>query len=201
MRDTRISDNESPLSQAEIDALLKGVTMGYGRNLAVTAYGHDNVIDKIAISSFENSDGYGHDNNALTYCKMLNGLELNGNSWVFARVVPENTPLDLSFFLPVSFSNLILGLDDMAIQKVYREIDNQELAKALKGCSEAVMEKSLRNISKRASQMLKEDMEYMGPIREKDIKECQDKIIAVIKHLEETGEIVVARTGREITVK
>ena len=186
------------LSQEEIDALLAGVTMSSGRNLVVTAYGHDDVIDKIAISSFEGSTGYGPGNDANTYCAMINGLELKGNSWVFARVVPENSPVDLSFFLPVNFSNLILALDDRSVQKVLRETENQELVKGLKGCSEGVLEKVFRNMSSRASKMLKEDMEYMGPVRIKDVEEAQKKINTVIKHLEDTGEIVIARSGEEV---
>ena len=172
--------------------------MGSGRDLVVTAYGHGNVIDKIAVSSFENSAGYGQGNDASTYCTMLNGLRQEENSWVFARVVSENNPVDLCFFLPVSFSNLMLKLDDRSVQKVFREIDSQELVKALKGCSEAVLEKTFRNMSIRASKMLKEDMEYMGPIRMKDVEIAQNKIIFVIKHLVEMGEIIIARSEEEI---
>jgi flagellar motor switch protein FliG len=91
----------------------------------------------------------------------------------------------------------IVMLDDRAIQKVMREVDTQELAKALKGVEQEVQDKIYRNMSKRAATLLKEDMEFMGPIRMKDVEEGQQKIVAIIRKLEEQGEVVVARAGEE----
>jgi flagellar motor switch protein FliG len=91
----------------------------------------------------------------------------------------------------------IVMLDDRAIQKVMREVDSQELAKALKSVDTEVQDKIFRNMSKRAASMLKEDMEYMGPVRLKDVEEAQQKIVSIIRHLEDTGEIVVARSGED----
>ncbi|AHC14579.1 flagellar motor switch protein FliG [Salinispira pacifica] len=91
----------------------------------------------------------------------------------------------------------IVMLDDRAIQKVMREVDTAELAKALKSVDTEVQDKIFRNMSKRASQLLKEDMEYMGPIRMKDVEEAQQKIVSIIRKLEEQGEIVVARAGED----
>ncbi len=91
----------------------------------------------------------------------------------------------------------IVMLDDRATQKVLREVDSQELAKALKAVDTEVQDKIFRNMSKRAAGMLKEDMEYMGPIRLKDVEEAQQKIVSIIRHLEDTGEIVVARSGED----
>ncbi|MFP4382410.1 MAG: flagellar motor switch protein FliG [Spirochaetia bacterium] len=91
----------------------------------------------------------------------------------------------------------IVMLDDRAIQKVMREVDTAELAKALKSVDSEVQDKIFRNQSKRAATLLKEDMEYMGPIRMKDVEEAQQKIVSIIRKLEEQGEIVVARTGED----
>jgi len=91
----------------------------------------------------------------------------------------------------------IVMLDDRSIQKVMREVDSQELAKALKSVDTEVQDKIFRNMSKRAAGMLKEDMEYMGPVRLKDVEEAQQKIVSIIRHLEDTGEIVIARAGEE----
>ena len=87
----------------------------------------------------------------------------------------------------------IVMLDDRSIQKVLREVDSAELAKALKSVDEEVQDKVFRNMSKRAAGMLKEDMEFMGPIRVKDVEEAQQKIVAIIRKLEEAGEIIIAR--------
>ncbi|KGE73524.1 flagellar motor switch protein FliG [Spirochaeta lutea] len=91
----------------------------------------------------------------------------------------------------------IVMLDDRAIQKVLREVDTSELAKALKSVDTEVQDKIFRNMSKRAATLLKEDMEYMGPIRMKDVEEAQQKIVSIIRKLEESGEIVVARAGED----
>jgi flagellar motor switch protein FliG len=90
------------------------------------------------------------------------------------------------------FEDIVL-LDDRSIQKVLREVDGQELAKALKGVDAEVQEKIYKNMSKRAATMLKEDMEFMGPVRLKDVEEAQQKIVSIIRHLEETGEIIISR--------
>ncbi|GHT69932.1 flagellar motor switch protein FliG [Spirochaetia bacterium] len=91
----------------------------------------------------------------------------------------------------------IVMIDDKSIQKVLREVDSAELSKALKSVDAEVQDKIFRNMSKRAAGMLKEDMEFMGPIRLKDVEEAQQKIVGIIRHLEDTGEIVVARGGED----
>ncbi|MBS0619339.1 MAG: flagellar motor switch protein FliG [Spirochaetes bacterium] len=98
------------------------------------------------------------------------------------------------------FEDIVL-LDDKAIQKVLRELDNQDLAKALKAVDTEVQEKIFRNMSKRAAALLREDMEFMGPIRLKDVEEAQQKIVNIIRKLEEDGEIVVARAGEDELVQ
>ena len=91
----------------------------------------------------------------------------------------------------------IVMLDDRAIQRVLREVDTNELAKALKAVDPEVQDKIFRNMSRRAASLLKEDMDYMGPTRRKDVEESQQKIVSVIRKLEEQGDIVIARSGEE----
>ncbi len=92
------------------------------------------------------------------------------------------------------FEDIIL-LDDGSIQKVLREVDSKELALALKGVGDEVQNRIYRNMSDRASTMLKEDMEFMGPVRLRNVEEAQQRIVGVIRRLEESGDIVVARGG------
>ncbi len=94
------------------------------------------------------------------------------------------------------FEDIVL-LDDRAIQRVLREVDSQELSKALKSVDVEVQDKVFKNMSKRAAAMLKEDMEFMGPVRLKDVEDAQQKIVASIRRLEDSGEIVIARSGEE----
>jgi flagellar motor switch protein FliG len=172
--------------------------MGNRKSIVVTAYGHNKTIDTIAVSSFEGSENSYHDNqdlDAKTYCGAINALELKGDSWVFAKILSENSQYSLDVFLPLNFSDVILKLDNRAIQTILREIDSQELARALKGEAEEVKEKIFANMSKRASQMLKEDIEFMGPTEISDIKETQAKILSVIRHLDQCGEIMLYHKG------
>ncbi len=94
------------------------------------------------------------------------------------------------------FEDIVL-LDDRAIQKVMREVDNTDLAKALKSVDSEVQEKIFKNMSKRAASLLREDMDFMGPVRLKDVEDAQQKIVNIIRKLEEQGEIVVARSGED----
>ena len=89
----------------------------------------------------------------------------------------------------------ILMLDDRSIQRVLREVENSELAVALKGANEDVQNAIFNNMSSRLSAMIREDMEYMGPVRMKDVEEAQQKIVNVIRKLEDSGEIVISRGG------
>lgn len=91
----------------------------------------------------------------------------------------------------------IVTLDDRAIQLVIREVDSKDLALALKTVSEEVSSRLYKNMSKRASEMLKEDIEFMGPVRLRDIEEAQQRVVAVIRRLEDAGEIVIARGGED----
>lgn len=89
----------------------------------------------------------------------------------------------------------IVMIDDRSIQRILREVESQDLALALKGASKEVSEKIFTNMSTRASDMLREDIEFMGPVRLRDVEEAQQRIVNIIRRLEETGEIVVARGG------
>ena len=89
----------------------------------------------------------------------------------------------------------ILLLDDRSIQRVLRDVDNNDLAMALKGANENVQAAIFNNLSKRLSAMIREDMEYMGPVRMKDVEEAQQKIVNIIRKLEDSAEIVISRGG------
>lgn len=89
----------------------------------------------------------------------------------------------------------ILLLDDRAIQRVLRDVDNADLELALKSSTEEVQNVIFRNLSKRLAEMIKEDMDFMGPVRMKDVEEAQQKIVSVIRKLEDAAEIVISRGG------
>ena len=89
----------------------------------------------------------------------------------------------------------ILLLDDRTVQRVLRDVDNNDLSVALKSANEEVKGLIFNNLSKRLATMIQEDMEFMGPVRMKDVEEAQQKIVNVIRKLEESAEIVISRGG------
>lgn len=90
----------------------------------------------------------------------------------------------------------ILSLDNRTIQTILRQdIDNRELAVALKGSSKELQELIFANLSKRLAAMIQEDMEFMGPIRKADVEEAQQKIVNVIRKLQDSGDIIISRGG------
>jgi len=89
----------------------------------------------------------------------------------------------------------IVTMDDRSVQRVLREVDSHDLALALKGASEEVANKIFNNMSKRAGEMLREDIQFMGPVRLRDVEDAQQRIVNIIRKLEDAGEIVIARGG------
>ncbi len=87
----------------------------------------------------------------------------------------------------------IVNIDDRAIQRILRDVDTKDLALSLKGSRDDVKDKILRNMSERAQAVLLEDMEYMGPVRAREVQEVQTKVVSVIRALETSGEITIVR--------
>ena len=94
----------------------------------------------------------------------------------------------------------VITLDDVSIQRILREVDVKDLALALKGCSEEVANTIFRNQSKRAAASLKEDMEFLGPVRLMDVEKAQQKIVGILRRLDEAGEIVLSRGGEDAII-
>lgn len=92
------------------------------------------------------------------------------------------------------FEDIVI-IDDRSVQRVLREVESQDLALALKGASHEVDQKIFNNMSTRAADMLREEIQFMGPVRLRDVEDSQQRIVNIIRRLEDAGEIVVARGG------
>ena len=162
------------------------------RDIVITAYGNDRTIDKLAVSIFvDDSEWRDEQKNAQTYCDMITSLELKKGSWVFAKIVCENTPFELETFFPFNFEAVILKLDNMAIQKIVREIDSKSLAVALIGSGDNVKKKIYANLTKGAIEMLEEDMELMKQANFEAVTKNRDKVLHIVRYLADTGEITI----------
>jgi flagellar motor switch protein FliG len=89
----------------------------------------------------------------------------------------------------------VVYVDDSGIQKALREIESKDLALALKNANEEVREKIFRNMSERAREMIQEEMDFMGPVRLRNVEEAQQKIVGAIRRLEESGEVIISGRG------
>lgn len=94
----------------------------------------------------------------------------------------------------------VISLDDVSIQRILREVESSDLALALKGCSDEVANCIYRNQSKRAAASLKEDMEFLGPVRITDVEKAQQKIVSIIRRLDDANEIIISRGGEDAII-
>jgi flagellar motor switch protein FliG len=132
-----------------------------------------------------------------TAAEIMNNLDRSTEKNIMERLTYESPELAEEIRRRMFVFEDILKLDDRSVQLVLREVNTQDLAVALKGASEELKQKIFNNMSKRAQQLLKDEIEFMGPVRVKDVEEAQQKIINIIRRLEEAGEIVIARGGGE----
>lgn len=126
---------------------------------------------------------------------ILNSVDRTTNKRIMDNLEVENIELADEIKKKMFLFEDIVKLDDKSIQRVLREVDNNSIALALKGVKDDVQEAIFRNLSSRLADMIREDMEFMGPVRIKDVEEVQQSIVDKVRELEERGEIVIARAG------
>ncbi len=126
---------------------------------------------------------------------ILNSVDRGTEKFIMETLEIQNADLAEEIRKRMFVFEDIINLDSVSIQRFIREIDNNDLSVACKGATEEVRDVIFSNMSKRMAEMLKEDMEFMGPVRLRDVEEAQQKIVNVIRKLEEAGEIIIARGG------
>ncbi|MGE5613341.1 MAG: FliG C-terminal domain-containing protein, partial [Bacillota bacterium] len=125
----------------------------------------------------------------------LNSVDRGTEKYIMETLEIEDTDLAEEIRKRMFVFEDILTLDNRSIQRFLRDVENSQLAIALKGATEEVQKAIFSNMSKRMAEMIKEDIEYMGPVRLKDVEEAQQKIVNIIRKLEDAGEIVISRGG------
>jgi flagellar motor switch protein FliG len=140
------------------------------------------------------SQGFTFAGGVKDVAEILNRVERTTEKSIMADLEEQDPELaDEIARLMFTFDDIIY-VDDAGIQKALREIESKDLALALKASNEEVADKVFRNMSERGREMIQEEIEFMGPTRMKNVEEAQQKIVAVIRRLEEAGELIV--TGR-----
>lgn len=126
---------------------------------------------------------------------VLNGVDRSTEKTILDALSVEDPDLAEEIKKRMFVFEDIVTLDNRSIQRVIRECENEDLLLALKISSEEVKEIIYRNMSTRMVETIKEEMEFMGPVRLRDVEESQSKIVGIIRRLEDSGEIIVARGG------
>ena len=147
----------------------------------------ENKFSSVMVQDFSKAGGID------TLANILNCSDRNTEKNVIELLEVENPSLAEEVRELMFVFEDIINLDDRAIQRILREVDTKDLALSLKGTKADLKEKIFRNMSDRAQEMLQDEIEYLGPVRAREVQEVQTKIIGIIRNLEVFGEIVISR--------
>ncbi|MBI2432628.1 MAG: flagellar motor switch protein FliG [Candidatus Hydrogenedentes bacterium] len=153
----------------------------------------ERVLERKLSSVF--SQGFTFAGGVKDVAEILNRVERTTEKTIMADLEERDPELaDEIGRLMFTFDDLVY-VDDSGIQKALREIESKDLALALKASSEEVGNKVFKNMSERAREMIREEIQFMGPVRLRNVEEAQQKIVAIIRRLEESGELIVQGRG------
>jgi flagellar motor switch protein FliG len=153
--------------------------------------GLEHRLSDIVSQTFEKAGGVD------TVAEILNLADRSTEKGIMEGLEAEDPDLVESIRRLMFVFEDILLVNDKGIQSVLKEVDNEELSLALKTASEELKQKIFKNMSERAAQLIQEDMQYMGPVRVSDVESAQQKIVDVVRRLEDAGEIIIAGRGGE----
>jgi flagellar motor switch protein FliG len=153
--------------------------------------GLEHRLSDIVSQTFEKAGGVN------TVAEMLNLADRSTEKAIMEGLEAEDPDLVEQIRRLMFVFEDVLKVNDKGIQAVLKEIENDTLALALKTASEDLRQKIFKNMSERASQLIQEDMQFMGPVRVSDVEQAQQKIVDVVRKLEDAGEIVISGRGGE----
>jgi flagellar motor switch protein FliG len=130
-----------------------------------------------------------------TVAEILNLCDRNTEKAIMEGVESEDPELVEEIRRLMFVFEDVKMIDDKAIQRLMKELDNSEVALALKMASEELKDKFLSNVSSRGAEVIREDMEFMGPVRVSDVEAAQQRIVDIVRRLEDSGEIVISGRG------
>jgi flagellar motor switch protein FliG len=155
------------------------------------------AVERVLESRIDFSSGASKLGGIQTAADILNLVGQRFEKNILSGIAKENPDLAAEIKNLMFVFEDIINLDDRSIQKVLREVENKELAMALKASSEELKSKILSNMSRRAAEMVEEELQYMGPIRLREVEDVQQRVIDVIRRLEDEGQIVISHGASE----
>ncbi|SFA77690.1 flagellar motor switch protein FliG [Lentibacillus halodurans] len=153
----------------------------------------EQVLERKISSSL--TEDYTQTGGIQSVVEVLNGVDRSTEKTILDTLEIQDPELAEEIKKRMFVFEDIVVLDNRAIQRVIREVDNEDLRLSLKVASDEVKEIVFKNMSQRMAETFKEEMEFMGPVRLRDVEEAQSRIVGAIRNLEDIGEIVVARGG------
>lgn len=156
----------------------------------------ENILES-KVSSLARGQEYAAVGGLDATVKILNQVDRGTERAILEILEDENPELADEIRRKLFTFEDVINLEDRAIQRVLREVETKRLALALKTANDELKEKIFANMSQRAGEMLREDMEFLGPVRLKDVELAQQEIVNTVRRLEEDGEIIIARGGEE----
>jgi flagellar motor switch protein FliG len=128
---------------------------------------------------------------------ILNGVDRKAEKSILEQLGMKDSELVEEIKKRMFVFEDIINLDRRAIQRIIQEVENQDLLLAMKAASPEVKKVIFENMSNRMVETFEEEMQYLGPVRVKDVEEAQGRIVSVIRRLEDSGEVVMARGGND----
>ena len=132
-----------------------------------------------------------------TLTEILRAVDRGTEQYIMDYLKKENSELEEEIRKKLFTYEDIVKLDDKSIQRVLKDIDNSVLALAIKASQKNIQDLLFKNLSNRVADMIREDIELMGPVRVRDVEAAQDEIVMKIRDLEKTGEVVINRGGED----
>jgi flagellar motor switch protein FliG len=156
--------------------------------------GLESRLSSMLTQSMEKAGGVG------TVAEILNLTDRSSEKAIMEGLEAEDPDLVEQIRRLMFVFEDINKVNDKGIQAVLKEVENSELALALKTASEDLKNKIFKNMSERAAQLIKEDMQYMGPVRVSDVEAAQQRIVDIVRRLEESGDVVIEGRGGDAEV-
>jgi flagellar motor switch protein FliG len=150
------------------------------------------AVEKVLESRIDFSQGGQRLGGVKATAEILNLVGQRYEKHILNGIAKENPELATEIKNLMFVFEDIITLDDRSIQKILKEVDHKELALALKTASEELKNKIMANMSKRACDLILEELKFMGPVRLREVEEVQQKVIDIIRRLEDEGQIVIA---------
>ena len=155
----------------------------------------EGLIDK-KLSSLAADEVYGA-GGLNTIVPILNNTDRSSERTILARLEENDPELAEEIRNRMFVFENIVQIEDRAMQKILRRVDNKTLAMALKGTAAEVTQKVMKNLSQKAAELLEDDIEVLGPVRIRDVEQAQREIVNIIRQLEDQGELVISRGERD----